>query len=54
MFQPKGAFSGFSVNDLARAKEFYSTTFGLEVDDEPAGLSLHMPAGNILSVLEGS
>jgi len=45
MFQPKGAFSGFSVNDLAEAREFYSTTLGLRVDDEPAGLSLHMPGG---------
>jgi catechol 2,3-dioxygenase-like lactoylglutathione lyase family enzyme len=43
MFQPKGAFSGFSVNDLAKAKEFYSATLGLRVEDEPAGLSLHVP-----------
>jgi extradiol dioxygenase family protein len=39
MFKAKAAFSGFSVNDLAKAKEFYAETLGL-------------PAGNILAVLE--
>ena len=34
MFQAKAAFSGFSVNDLAKAKEFYAGTLGLKVDDE--------------------
>ena len=45
MFQPKGAFSGFSVDDLAKAKEFYTTTLGLRVDDEPAGLNVQLPGG---------
>jgi catechol 2,3-dioxygenase-like lactoylglutathione lyase family enzyme len=45
VFQPKGAFSGFSVNDLAKAKEFYSNTLGLHVEDDPAGLNLQMPGG---------
>ncbi len=45
MFQPKGAFSGFSVNDLQQAREFYSNTLGLRVEDEPAGLSLNLPGG---------
>ena len=45
MFKAKVAFSGFSVNDLARAKEFYTETLGLKVDDEGAGLSLHLPGG---------
>jgi catechol 2,3-dioxygenase-like lactoylglutathione lyase family enzyme len=43
MFQPKGAFSGFAVDDLAKARDFYSNTLGLRVDEEPAGLSLHVP-----------
>jgi catechol 2,3-dioxygenase-like lactoylglutathione lyase family enzyme len=43
MFQPKSAFSGFSVNDLQQAREFYSNTLGLRVEDDPAGLSLNMP-----------
>jgi catechol 2,3-dioxygenase-like lactoylglutathione lyase family enzyme len=45
MFQPKSAFSGFSVNDLARAKAFYTETLGLRVDEEGAGLVLHLPGG---------
>lgn len=45
MFRAKAAFSGFSVNDLARAKEFYAETLGLNVDDEGVGVSLHLPGG---------
>ncbi len=45
MFQPKTAFSGFSVNDLAKAKEFYTQTLGLKVVEEGIGLRLHLPGG---------
>jgi catechol 2,3-dioxygenase-like lactoylglutathione lyase family enzyme len=45
MFQPKSAFSGFSVNDLAQARTFYAETLGLHVDEEGAGLVLHLPGG---------
>ncbi len=45
MFQPKTAFSGFSVNDLAKAKEFYTQTMGLKVVEEGVGLRLHLPGG---------
>ena len=45
MFQPKTAFSGFSVNDLAKAKEFYAQTLGLKVVEEGVGLRLHLPGG---------
>ena len=45
MFKAKGAFSGFSVNDLAKAKEFYGETLGLKVDTEGIGLRLHLPGG---------
>ena len=45
MFQAKGAFSGFSVNDLAKTKEFYAGTLGLQVDDEGVGMRLHLPGG---------
>lgn len=45
MFKAKAAFSGFSVDDLAKAKEFYAETLGLQVDDEAEGLSLHLPGG---------
>ena len=45
MFEPKTAFSGFSVNDLAKAKEFYTQTLGLQVVEEGVGLRLHLPGG---------
>jgi catechol 2,3-dioxygenase-like lactoylglutathione lyase family enzyme len=46
MFKAKGAFSGFSVNDLAKAKSFYSQTLGLRVDDDGMGLRLHLPGSS--------
>jgi catechol 2,3-dioxygenase-like lactoylglutathione lyase family enzyme len=45
MFEPKTAFSGFSVNDLAKAQEFYMQTLGLQVVEEGVGLRLHLPGG---------
>ena len=33
MFREANAFSSFSVNDLAAAKEFYGSTLGLKVTD---------------------
>ncbi|HEX9923078.1 MAG TPA: VOC family protein [Anaerolineae bacterium] len=45
MFEAKAAFSGFSVDDLVKAKEFYANTLGLKVDDEGVGLRLHLPGG---------
>jgi catechol 2,3-dioxygenase-like lactoylglutathione lyase family enzyme len=46
MFRDARAFSGFSVNDLAVAKEFYGRTLGLEVDENPQGLRLKIAGGN--------
>ena len=45
MFNPRSAFSGFSVDDLAAAKEFYSSTLGLTVDPDGVGARLHLPGG---------
>jgi len=45
MFRAKAAFSGFSVDDLAKARDFYAQTLGLAVDEISAGLSLHLPGG---------
>ena len=45
MFKPKTAFCGFSVNDLAKAKAFYTQTLGLQVVEEGVGLRLHLPGG---------
>lgn len=50
MFKPTAAFSGFSVDDLAKAKAFYAETLGLKVDDAGVGLSLHLPAGGTVFI----
>ena len=34
MLKTKGAFSGFSANDIEKAKEFYRETLGLEVKQD--------------------
>jgi catechol 2,3-dioxygenase-like lactoylglutathione lyase family enzyme len=36
------AFSGFSTDDVAAAREFYATTLGLEVTEEDGMLQLHV------------
>ncbi len=43
MFKPQAAFSGFSVDDLDRAKTFYSESLGLKVDHDEMGLTIHLP-----------
>jgi catechol 2,3-dioxygenase-like lactoylglutathione lyase family enzyme len=42
MFENTKAFSGFSVDDVPRAKEFYGGTLGLEVSEENGLLTLHI------------
>jgi predicted enzyme related to lactoylglutathione lyase len=39
------AFNGFSVNDLAAAKDFYGTTLGVQLEEIPAGLRLKIGNG---------
>src|SRR2546423_9912384 len=41
MFKEAQSFSSFSVNDLRKAKDFYSQTLGLDVKETPEGLELH-------------
>jgi catechol 2,3-dioxygenase-like lactoylglutathione lyase family enzyme len=49
MFRDSHAFSGFSTNDLAKAKEFYGNTLGLDLTEENGMLSLHLAGGgNVL------
>ena len=51
MFEAVAAFSGFSVDDLAKAREFYSGVLGLSVDDEEGrGVRLHLPGGGTVFV----
>ena len=45
MFKNSHAFSSFSVDDLAKAKSFYTDTLGLEVSETPEGLGLEIAGG---------
>lgn len=47
MFKNTKAFSSFSVDDIEKAKSFYSETLGLESSDGGMGtLSLHVSEGS--------
>ena len=51
MFKHTKAFSGFSVNDIQKAKEFYGNVLGLEVKDGIMGiLELHIKGNNSIIV----
>jgi len=45
MFKDTAAFSGFSANDIAAAKTFYSETLGLEVEESNGMLELRLANG---------
>ena len=45
MFEKTKAFSGFSVDDVPRAKQFYGDTLGLNVTEENGMLTLHIAGG---------
>ncbi len=42
MLNDNNAFSSFSVNDLAAAKEFYSNVLGIKIKESPQGLNMHI------------
>jgi catechol 2,3-dioxygenase-like lactoylglutathione lyase family enzyme len=44
------AFSGFSVNDIQKAKEFYRRALGLEISESNGLLSLHLAGGNTVLI----
>ena len=43
MFKDSNAFSGFSVDDIEKAKAFYGDTLGIETEMTDAGLALRIP-----------
>ena len=45
MFSAKSVFSGFSVDDLGEAKQFYTETLGLKLVDDAMGLNFELPGG---------
>ena len=50
MFKNTKAFSGFSVNDVRKAKQFYGETLGLEVSESNGLLTLHIAGGSKIIV----
>ncbi len=50
MLKESKAFSTFAVDDVAKAKQFYGETLGLEVKDEMDGLALQLGGGNAVFV----
>ena len=50
MFRNTKAFSGFSVNDIQKAKQFYGETLGLEVSETHGLLNLHLAGGTTVLV----
>jgi len=45
MLKDAKAYSGFSVNDMAMAKEFYGQTLGLDVEDGQMGMIIKIAGG---------
>jgi catechol 2,3-dioxygenase-like lactoylglutathione lyase family enzyme len=50
MFKPSKAISSFSVNDVAKAKQFYQDTLGLDVSENHGMLELKAANGNNVMV----
>jgi len=50
MLEDSKAFSGFAVDDLERAKQFYGEVLGLDVRENTAGLELHLGGGTAVFV----
>ena len=50
MLSDSHAFSGFSSNDIAKAREFYATTLGLEVTEANGLLTLHLAGGHTVII----
>jgi catechol 2,3-dioxygenase-like lactoylglutathione lyase family enzyme len=52
MVKAKFIFSGFSVNDLAEAKKFYSETLGLKLKEEKMGLNFELIGGGEIFIYQ--
>jgi catechol 2,3-dioxygenase-like lactoylglutathione lyase family enzyme len=50
MLRDSRAFSGFSCDDISKAKEFYGQTLGLEVTEENGILRLHLGGGHTVII----
>src|SRR5215213_5927883 len=53
MFKPVQSFSGFSINDLAAAKQFYAGVLGLQVTEEGPGMRIkHIGGGSVIAYVK--
>src|SRR5205814_3292000 len=50
MLKDTKAFSGFSVNDIQKAREFYGQTLGLDVSEANGLLQLHIAGGTTILI----
>src|SRR5688572_31978152 len=50
MLRESHAFSGFSVDDIQKAKEFYTRTLGLDVSESNGLLELHLAGGTTVLI----
>lgn len=46
MFKPVATFSGFSVDDIDKAKQFYAEILGFTITDEMGGSRIELPGGD--------
>jgi catechol 2,3-dioxygenase-like lactoylglutathione lyase family enzyme len=50
MLSLKAIFSGFSVNNIEKAKQFYSENLGLKLTDDTMGLNFELPGGGSMFI----
>jgi catechol 2,3-dioxygenase-like lactoylglutathione lyase family enzyme len=50
MFRESRAFAGFSSNDIAKSKQFYGKTLGLEVTEDNGMLNLRLAGGGTVLI----
>jgi catechol 2,3-dioxygenase-like lactoylglutathione lyase family enzyme len=50
MFRESHAFAGFSTNDIAKAREFYGRTLGVEVTEDNGMLNLRLEGGGTVLI----
>lgn len=50
MLKNSHAFSGFSVDDIDNARQFYGQTLGMDMDDGPMGLKLKLGSGGVVFI----
>ena len=50
MLTNRPAFSGYSTNDIPKAKAFYTDTLGLDVTEENGMLTLKFPGGHTVII----